>query len=124
MYIDKHTIYSDAGKYLISGNQIGFQFPDTYTVTEYDINLNDLYISGNTAYYNNSTLAQNIIPKYNYSDYKREIIKKRYSNDDQIAIILNKEDSQEDLNRYNKMMEWRNFASLLATEIIKRNNAI
>lgn len=118
MYTDKNITYSDAGKYLICKNQIGFQFPSSEDIMEYDVNLDDLYIKGNTAYYNRGTLAQNIIKNGSYGDYKSAIIKKRYSNDDQIAIILNRDDSDEDLMRYNRMMQWREFAAELAKRII------
>lgn len=118
MYTDKNITYSDAGKYLIYKNQIGFQFPSSEDIMEYDINLEDLYIKGNTAYYNSGTLAQNIIKNGSYGDYKSAIIKKRYSNDDQIAIILNRDDSDEDLMRYDRMMQWREFAAELAKRIM------
>ena len=118
MYTDKNITYSDAGKYLIYKNQIGFQFPSSEDIMEYDVNLDDLYIKGNTAYYNSGTLAQNIIKNSAYGDYKSAIIKKRYSNDDQIAIMLNKDDSEEDRIRYERMMQWRKFAAELAKKII------
>ena len=118
MYTDKNITYSDAGKYLIYKNQIGFQFSSSEDIMEYDVNLDDLYIKGNTAYYNRGTLAQNIIKNGSYGDYKSAIIKKRYSNDDQIAIILNKDDSDEDLIRYDRMMQWREFAAELAKRIM------
>lgn len=118
MYTDKNITYSDAGKYLIYKNQIGFQFPTSEDIMEYDVNLDDLYIKGNTAYYNRGTLAQNIIKNGSYGDYKSAIIKKRYSNDDQIAIILNRDDSDEDLMRYERMMQWRGFAAELSKRII------
>lgn len=118
MYTDKNITYSDAGKYLVYKNQIGFQFPSSEKIMEYDINLDDLYIKGNTAYYNRGTLAQNIIKNGSYGNYKSAIIKKRYSNDDQIAIILNKDDSDEDLMRYDRMMQWREFAAELSKRII------
>jgi hypothetical protein len=70
-------------------------------------------------YYNNGTLAQSVNNKWKYSDYKKDIIKKRYSNDDQIAIILNKDDSEEDQMRYQKMMEWREFASFFAKKVLE-----
>lgn len=117
MYTYKNITYSDAGKYLVYKNQIGFQFHASEDIMEYDINLDDLYIKGNTAYYNGGTLAQNIIKNGSYGDYKSAIIKKRYSNDDQIAIILNKDDSDEDLMRYDKMMQWREFAAELSKKI-------
>ena len=118
MYTDKNITYSDAGKYLVYKNQIGFQFPASDDIMEKDIDLDDLYIKGNTAYYNSCTLAQNIIKNGTYGDYKSAIIKKRYSNDDQIAIMLNKDDSEDDLLRYDKMMEWREFAAELAKRIL------
>ena len=105
MYTDKNIVYSDAGKYLVYKNKIGFQFPEVDGIIEKDLNMDDLYIKGNTAYYNGGTLAQNIIKNGTYGDYKSAIIKKRYSNDDQIAIILNKDDSEEDLLRYDRMMQ-------------------
>ena len=58
MYTDKNITYSDAGKYLVYKNQIWFQFPASDDIMEKDIDLDDLYIKGNTAYYNSGTLAQ------------------------------------------------------------------
>lgn len=118
MFIDKNIVYSDPGKYLKYKNQIGFQFELQDGIEEFDI-VYDFNVVGNTVYYNRGTLAQQLNKSWKYGDYKREIIKKRYSNDDQIAIILNRDDSEEDENRYNHMMKWREFASLLSTEITK-----
>lgn len=119
MYTDKNIIYADPGKYLKYNNQVSFQFPANNEVEEHILILDDLIINNNMALYNDRLFAQPIISNYTYADYKRDIIKKRYSNDDQIAIILNKEDSEEDLIRYNSMMEWRIFASRLANKIIE-----
>lgn len=118
MYTDKNIIYAEPGKYLKYKNQVAFQFPAKGGVVEYILNIDDLVIKNNIAIYNNGLCAQTIHKNWKYADYKREIIKKRYSNDDQIAIILNKDDSDEDLLRYDRMMEWRKFASLLADKII------
>lgn len=118
MYVDKETVYSDAYKYLICDNKIGFEFKIQENIIEKSINIDDLYISGNYARYNDGLFIQRVNPKWLYGDYKRDIIKKRYSNDDQIAIILNKDDSIKDQIKYNKMMEWRSFASDLAKKII------
>ena len=105
MYTDKNIVYADPGKYLKYKNQIAFQLSASEGIIECDLNIDDLYIKNNIALYNNSLCAQPVHSNYTYADYKRDIIKKRYSNDDQIAIILNKEDSEEDLIRYNRMME-------------------
>ena len=45
------------------------------------------------------------------------MIKKRYSNDDQIAIMLNAQLSEEDKIYYDKMQEWREFSGYIAKSI-------
>lgn len=122
MFTDKNITYSEPGCYLKYKNKIAFQFPESDGIEEYNIRISDLCVMGNIAYYNGGTLAQRINKSWDYADYKKDIIKKRYSNDDQIAIILNKEDSEEDLIRYERMMRWREFASRLAKAIIKKIN--
>lgn len=122
MYTDKNITYADAGKYLKRGNIIAFQMSASDNIQEIDLNTSDLHIEGKWAYYNNNLFAQFINKTYEYSDYKSQIIKKRYTNDDQIAIILNKEDSEEDQMRYQKMMEWREFAASLSKQIINLIN--
>lgn len=122
MFTDKNIVYSEPGCFLKYKNQIAFQFPKADGIEENKIKLTDLYVLGNTAYYNGGALAQRINKSWDYADYKKDIIKKRYSNDDQIAIILNKEDSEEDLIRYERMMRWREFASRLAKAIMKKIN--
>ena len=105
MYIDKNIAYAEPGKYLTYKNQVAFQLPATGGIIEHVLQLDDMFIKNNIAYYNKGLCAQKINPKWKYADYKREIIKKRYSNDDQIAIMLNKDDSEEDLLRYTRMMQ-------------------
>ena len=45
------------------------------------------------------------------------MIKKQYSNDDQIAIMLNAQLSEEDKMYYDKMQEWREFSGYIAKSI-------
>ena len=42
------------------------------------------------------------------------MIKLRYSNDDQLALMLNKDNSEEDKMYYDKMQEWREFSGHIA----------
>jgi hypothetical protein len=58
-----------------------------------------------------------------YADAKKFVISKLYSNDDQIAIILNKDDSDEDGLVYQKMQEWREWASIVAHKIMNCINS-
>lgn len=120
MYIDRDIVYADANKYLVCNNKVGFELPIDENIVEKTLNINDLFIDGKFARYNNGEFIQKLNPSWTYGDYKRDIIKKRYSNDDQIAIILNKDDSSKDVIRYKKMMEWRVFASNLANKIIEQ----
>lgn len=122
MYIERNIIYAEPGKYLKYNKGYAFQAPAQNDVTEHDLALEDLHIEDNFAYYNNDKFVQYINPKWTYSDYKRSIITSRYSNDDQIAIMLNKEDSDLDRIKYDRMMKWREFASLLAKKIIETIN--
>ena len=65
-------------------------------------------------------IAQKIIKNGDYGDYKKAIVQKKYSNDDQIAIILNKDNGlEEDLFAYQKMQEWREWASTVAKKIVE-----
>lgn len=118
MYTDRNITYADPGKYLKSKNNICFQGSSNVVYEELPLELNDMHIKNGVVFYNTDLCAQFIVRSWTYADYKREFIKKRYSNDDQIAIILNKDDSEEDLQRYNRMMEWRKFASLMANKIM------
>lgn len=49
-----------------------------------------------------------------YAAVKERIIKSRYSNDEQIAIMLNKDIGREGSVYYQKMQEWREFATEVA----------
>ena len=52
---------------------------------------------------------------WSYSDIKTFIIKLHYSNDDQIALMLNYQSNPTEYeDRYNGMQIWRNFASEIA----------
>lgn len=55
--------------------------------------------------------------KLDYISVKTRIIKYRYSDDDQMALILNKDRSEEDLLLYNKMQQWRDFAGEIAKKV-------
>ena len=50
---------------------------------------------------------------------KKKFVNKQFTNDDQIAIILNKDESEEDTFLFNKMQEWRAWAGIIAKEIVK-----
>ena len=75
---------------------------------------------GSIVLWSEDKLAQRIFKNGAYADYKKAIIQKKYSNDDQIAIMLNKDSGDEaDLLAYDKMQEWRGWASIVAKRIIE-----
>ena len=54
-----------------------------------------------------------------YKGIKTSIVKVRYSLDDQLAIICNRESGEEgDEETYQKMQKWRDFASDTARKIL------
>ena len=67
--------------------------------------------------YSNGRIIERYNPKETYESLKAKIVKTQFSNDDQIAIILNKDSSPENAELYNKMQEWREWAGILANKI-------
>lgn len=118
MYQVKNKIYADAGNVLKYKNQVAFSFEgiDKKDVLETKINLENIRKIGKFVIYSDE--LREYISCSEYKDWKKKIIQKQFSNDDQIAIILNKDDSEEDLLLFNKMQEWRVWAGELAKRII------
>ena len=48
---------------------------------------------------------------------KKYLVNTLFSNDDQIAIILNKDNSDDDMKIYNLMQDWREYFSKLIKEM-------
>lgn len=61
------------------------------------------------------------VPKtMDYIGIKTKLITSRYTNDDQMAIILNNGRSEEDSTIYNKMQEWRDWAGEIAKIVVTK----
>ncbi|MBD5371178.1 MAG: hypothetical protein HDR80_08555 [Bacteroides sp.] len=56
--------------------------------------------------------------KWDYASLKTFFVKLRYTNDDQMAIILNKDASEEKHQLYEEMQVWREFAAEVARGVI------
>ena len=123
MFTINNTIYADAGNILIGDNKVGYQFIGKESeFKEQKIKYDEINIKGSFIKYDNGRLLELIPRQPSYGYFKSCIIKKRYSNDDQIAILLNKDSSEEDLLKYNKMQEWRDWASILAKAFMDKIN--
>lgn len=118
MYQVKNKIYSDAGKILKYKNKYAYNFRDIdiKDVSEIDIYLDDMSINQNIVTYSHGLIKESSIGEY--AALKSRIVTRQFTNDDQIAIILNKDDSEEDKLLFDKMQEWRKWASVLAKRII------
>lgn len=118
MYQIKNKIYADAGYILQYNNKFAFNFKDVdiKDVLEVKINLENMRKIDNFVIYSGN--IRDYISCKEYKDWKKKWINKQFTNDDQIAIILNKDCSEEDLLLFNKMQEWRNWASIVAKNII------
>ena len=114
MYVKGNTEYADAYKYLkhkernivalsIKGN------PDDYEEVSMDMPL-EVKVNGNMISWNKGMFMKNV-SGLSYEGIKSTIIKSRYSYDDQIAIMLNKDESEEKRMYFDKMQQWREFAA-------------
>lgn len=122
MYVLKNKIYADAGRVLIGKNKIGYSFSgEVSEFTEHLITLDDVLIEGNYLKYFNNKIIEKYIPDLNYAQLKAFFVKKRYSNDDQIALMLNKDYSDEDSLAYIKMQEYRDWCGTLAKKVLELN---
>lgn len=121
MFIKNNVVYADAGNILISKNAIGYSLiDDIANIQEQHINLQDMKLEGEFLKYSDGLVVQ-WYKNLDYAEWKADIIKWRYTTDDQIAIILNKDESAEKLLEYNRMQEWRDWAGTLADKILNIN---
>jgi len=117
MFTKGNKIYADVGYFLKhkEANIIGLtiigdadDYEEIRILDDLDVQVEDnkVYIYGRKF----MVLPDSIT----YGDIKKRIIKSRYTEDDQLAIILNKDNSEEDAMYFQKMQEWREFAAEVA----------
>lgn len=124
MYKIKDIVYADCGYLLIADHLVSFQFAGSpSSFTEEEIDLSDMSFEDGIIYCHSRRLRWMIDFGMTYSQLKRKFIGLRYSNDDQIAIILNQDDSEEDALAFAKMQEWRAWASLVAHKVLEVINS-
>ena len=117
MFTKETKIFADVGFYLKhkTKNRLGLTIigdPNDYEELPMTSPL-DVQVEGKLVFFCNRMFVV-ALSKVCYSEIKKSIIKGRYSEDDQIALMLNKDDSEEDMMLFNKMQEWRAFASDVA----------
>lgn len=106
MYILKDRLFSDAGKVLSAGAGKYFVIDASMKdeVEETPLDLNTMVKRAGMLWINDIPICAARTGQ-GYSAYKTQFVNSRYSNDDQIAIILNAGDSDEDALRMKKMQE-------------------
>ena len=118
MYKVRDKVYASAGYSLHGKNKKGYKFKGELSdFTEKKVVIDDMAINGNLLIYSNGDIVEYYDKNAKYEDLKAKIVKRVFSNDDQIAIILNKDSSPENAELYNKMQEWREWAGILANKI-------
>lgn len=117
MFTKGNKTFADAWYYLKSkvGNSIGFTIngdPDDYDEISIGDDL-DVQVDSKRVFLCGRKFM--FLPQaITYAEIKKKITKSRYTYDDQMAILLNKDKSEEDMMLFNKMQEWREFASEVA----------
>ena len=106
MFTKGEKVFCEKGKYLTSKDKRKYGFVLQGNIEDYEeLELNDpldIKISGNIILFQNNKLA--CLPEsMDYVGIKTKLIKMKYSNDDQIAIILNKDNDSDDNVLYNKI---------------------
>lgn len=120
MFVKGENVYADAYKYLRHKKKNIIALSVKGSADDYDeLLMNDpldVEVVCGMLFWNNRMFANS--PKsFTKDDVKTSIIHSRYSNDDQIAIMLNKDANEEDAVYYQKMQEWREFAAKIAKSI-------
>lgn len=124
MFKDDKYFYADAGMCLVRGNERGYQLDLGKKPKEEQVVIDDLVIENDIAKWHGGKFSVRGVSFQSYKDLKLFIIKLRYSMDDQVAILLNKDDSDSDKLDYTRMQDWRKYASAVAKKIIEVNEKV
>lgn len=126
MYTRGDMVYADTYKYLKHKENGFYALAYKGTMDEFDefdmTQPFDFKISGNVVIFEGGKLAFSV-DGWDYVSLKTTFVKKRYSNDDQIAIMLNYNSGEYyDVMFYEKMQEWRTFAGDMAKQLEALHN--
>lgn len=113
MYSKDGIVYSDGFKYLKHKTKsiVGFAVPGSEEdFEEKNVDLSTLEENGDFITLNGCLRI--IVPEKTHKAIKTKVVKARYSNDDQIAIMLN-----EDTDSTERMQKWREFAEKIADKV-------
>ena len=106
-------LYADAGHYLkTEGGMCKFSFLYSDKVKYEELPIQEPVIKEGQGLYKFGPFHVKFT-----NNMKKTLVNKIFSNDDQIAIMLNKDNSDDDLKIYNLMQDWREYFSKLIKEM-------
>lgn len=120
MYVKDNILYADAGHYLKRRNVpiVAMAMPltetteDDYEEIPFSSPL-DVCVDGKTVYWGGRLFLVRV-KSLKYAVIKTAVIKSRYSDDDQMALLLNRDKGPDRELLYQKMQQWRSFAADIA----------
>lgn len=119
MYKVRNKVYADAGSILVGINKRGYVFlGELSEFSEEEIILDDMKIEGNFLVYSKGRIRELYNPNLTYEQLKSKYVKVQFSNDDQLAIMLNRGRSKDDDLLFEKMQEWRDWCGIKAKKVI------
>lgn len=130
MFVKDGILYSEAFKYLYHPqmNAVAFQYAESDGWEERDLpsdfdvelqeDIEDGKVVGHRAFFCNRLFVATLPAELSYGAVKTAIIQKRYSMSDQMALMLNKDDSEEKMMLFQKMQMWRDFAATFARKVM------
>ena len=122
MYKVRDKVYADAGSILVGKNKRGYIFSgELKEFSEEALSLDDMKVEGKFLVYSKGRIRELYHPDMTYEQLKAKYVKRLFSNDDQIAIMLNKNRSAEDAELFKKMQEWRDWCGILAKKVLTIN---
>ena len=105
MFTISNKTYASAGNLLKKNGWVGFSCKTSDDIVEIPINVDDITIKNDMFVWNNGKLQLPVIPNGTYGEYKKRLINKIFSNDDQIALILNKDFDQDSSIAFEEMQK-------------------
>lgn len=122
MFTISNKTYASAGNLLKKNGWVGFSCKTSDNIIEIPINDDDIKIKDNMFVWNAGKLQIPVIPNGTYGEYKKRLINKIFSTDDQIALILNKDDDENSSNAFEEMQNWREYFSIFIKAKINNFN--
>lgn len=120
MFTKGTTVYADAYKYLRHKRENIIALSVKGSADDYEelamSNPLDVEVFQGIIFFDRRNFA-NIPSEMSRDGVKTSIVKSRYNNDDQLAILLNKDKDEKGGMYYQKMQEWRKFAAFIADSV-------